>query len=71
MSCYLVQEDDGVSRFTLEDGTGFLLLEFCPDTPTDEPWRRGGDRRLHNEVIRRQAVAEDEMWLISVILSES
>lgn len=30
MSCYLVQETDGVSRFTLEDGSGFLLLEFCP-----------------------------------------
>ena len=30
MSCYLVQEVDGTSRFTLEDGTGFLLLEFCP-----------------------------------------
>lgn len=32
MSCYLVQETDGVSRFTLEDGSGFLLLEFCPPT---------------------------------------
>lgn len=24
---YLVQEEDGVSRITLEDGTGALLLE--------------------------------------------
>jgi hypothetical protein len=39
--------------------------------PSDEPWRLGGDRRLHNEIIRRRAVSEDEMFLISVILSES
>lgn len=24
---YLVQEEDGVSRFTLEEGDGFILLE--------------------------------------------
>lgn len=24
---YLVQEEDGVSRFTLEDDSGFILLE--------------------------------------------
>jgi hypothetical protein len=72
MSCYLVQEIDGTSRFTLEDGSGFLLLEFCPEPPpSDMPWQRGGDRRLHNEIIRRHAVSEDEMFLISVILSES
>jgi hypothetical protein len=73
MSCYLVQEEDGVSRFTLEDGTGFLLLEECEEPPAggDEPWRRGGDRRIHNEVIRRHPPSEDEMFLISVILSES
>ena len=27
MADYLVQEEDGVSRFELEDGTGFILLE--------------------------------------------
>lgn len=26
-SGYLVQEEDGVSRFTLEDDSGFILLE--------------------------------------------
>ena len=73
MSCYLVQEEDGVSRFILEDGSGWILLEFCDEPPPfgDEPWRRGGDRRLHHEVIRRQPPSEDEMFLISVILSES
>ena len=73
MSCYLVQEEDGTSRFILEDGIGFILLEFCDEPPPfgDEPWRRGGDRRLHNEVIRRRQPSEDEMMLISVILSES
>ena len=43
----------------------------APPTPGDEPWRRGGDRRLHHEVIRKQPPSEDEMFLISVILSES
>ena len=71
MSCYLVQEEDGVSRFILEDGGGWILLEFCEEAPSDQPWRRGGDRRLHHEIIRRQPPSEDEMFLISVILSES
>jgi hypothetical protein len=34
---YLVQEEDGTSRFTLEDGSGFILLEdgVTPPTPTE------------------------------------
>lgn len=28
---YLVQEEDGLSRFTLEEGGGFLLLEESED----------------------------------------
>ena len=27
--CYLTQESDGTSRFTLEDGSGSLALESC------------------------------------------
>lgn len=27
MSDYLVQQEDGVSRFTLQEGTGFILLQ--------------------------------------------
>ncbi len=67
MSCYLVQEDDGTSRFTLEDGSGFLVLENCVPTPPQPgvggPARPG--RRRRREVI--QGAEED--WL-AVILSE-
>ena len=35
MSEYLVQEVDGVGKFTLEDGSGFILLETSGSiTPT-------------------------------------
>jgi hypothetical protein len=71
MSCYLVQEEDGVSRFTLEDSSGFLLLEECEEPPVGGQRRAMGDRRLSRERIRRHPVSEDEMWVISVILSES
>jgi hypothetical protein len=38
---YLVQEADGTSRFTLEDGSGFILLESgVVPPPPEEP--RGG-----------------------------
>lgn len=30
---YLVQEEDGTSRITLEDGSGFLLLEESDSAP--------------------------------------
>ena len=33
-TCYIVQESDGTSRFILEDGSGFLILEDCIPTPT-------------------------------------
>lgn len=36
MSCYIVQEIDGTSRFTLEDSSGFLVLEDCVPTPSGE-----------------------------------
>lgn len=31
-TCYIVQESDGTSRFILEDGSGFLVLEDCVPT---------------------------------------
>jgi hypothetical protein len=67
MSCYIVQEDDGVSRFTLEDGTGFLLLEGCvpgtpPDTGVGGPLRRGRRRRLE--------VIDEELDWLAVVLNE-
>lgn len=67
MSCYIVQESDGVSRFTLEDGTGFLLLENCipvvpPEPGVGGPLRKGRRRRL-------EVISEEEDWL-AVVLSE-
>lgn len=67
MSCYLVQEDDGVSRFTLEDGSGFIVLEDCvPSIPVGPgvggPMRKGRRRRL-------EMIGEEDDWL-AVVLSE-
>lgn len=66
MSCYLVQEVDGSGRFLLEDGSGFLMLENCVPSVTDQPDVGGplrkGRRRLHD------VVSEDE-WL-AVVLGE-
>ena len=80
MSCYLVQEIDGTSRFTLEDGSGFLLLEFCPPAPGGDliaggrpdtgleaqlPPRRGRRRRY------QQIVTDEEvMTIILMTLDE-
>ena len=66
MSCYLVQEVDGTSRFTLEDASGFLLLEFCPPpTPGGELPIGGYDRKRR----RRLGGDSDEEWL-AVVLGE-
>jgi hypothetical protein len=70
VSCYLVQEIDGTSRFTLEDGSGFLLLEFCPPPPPGGDTVLGGDRRVRHEVIRRHEPIDDEVEeMMAVILS--
>lgn len=66
MSCYLVQEIDGVSRFTLEDGSGFLVLENCVPTPPSGELPIGGYDRKRR---RRLGDASEEDWL-AVILSE-
>ncbi len=67
MSCYIVQEVDGTSRFTLEDGSGFLLLENCipvvpPEPGVGGPLRKGRRRR-------REDIYDEEDWL-AVVLSE-
>ncbi len=67
MSCYLLQED-GVSRFILEDGTGFLLLESCtppvvpPEPGVGGPLRKGRRRRLE--------VIDEELDWLAVVLNE-
>lgn len=64
MSCYIVQEDDGTSRFTLEDGTGFLLLETCDAVPPEPgvggPLRKGRRRRLED-------ILDEQDWLAAVL----
>ena len=45
MSCYIVQEIDGSSRFTLEDSSGFLLQEDCIPIPPGGPAVFSGDKR--------------------------
>jgi len=66
MSFYIVQEVDGVSRFTLEDDSGFLILEDCIPVPPQPgvggPLRKGRRRRL-------EMIGEEEDWL-AVVLSE-
>jgi hypothetical protein len=66
VSCYIVQEVDGVSRFTLEDGTGFLVLEDCVPAPPGGDLGAGGQPRKG----RRRLVGDsDEEWL-AVVLAE-
>lgn len=67
---YLVQESDGTSRFTLEDGSGFILLEQASPTP---PVVAGGggiviQRRV--PIIRRYRghLEEDEAIALSILL---
>ena len=69
MSCYIVQEIDGSSRFTLEDGSGFLVLEDCIPAPP------GGDIVIGGLPIRRSRRRNreqigDEEAVISLTLSE-
>lgn len=67
MSCYLVQEVDGVSRFTLEDGSGFLLLEDC--TPVVPPQPGIGGKAVPGSDRRRRRELDDAEWL-AVVLGE-
>ena len=64
MSCYLVQEIDGVGRFELEDGTGFLVLDNCTPVPPEPglggPLRKGRRRRL-------EVISEEDDWLATVL----
>jgi hypothetical protein len=67
VSCYLVQEVDGVSRFTLENGTGFLLLENCTPVVPPEPGMGGQARRGRRR--RLEVIGDEEDWL-AVVLGE-
>ncbi len=68
MSCYLVQESDGVSRFELEDGSGFLVLENCTPTPPGGTPIGGGPVRRGRRK-RREIIGDEEDWL-AVVLGE-
>ncbi len=68
MSCYLVQED-GTSRFILEDGSGFLLLEDCTPTPPGGETPIGGGPVRRGRRKRREVIGDEEDWL-AVVLGE-
>ena len=69
MSCYLVQEVDGVGRFALEDGSGFLLLENCVPVPPSGNLPMGGPPVPHS---RRRRIEDTlgDAEMLAVILSE-
>ena len=67
---YLVQEPDGTSRFTLEDGSGFILLEAATP-PTPEVVHGGGiiiQRRRPIIRIDQYHLEEDEAIALSLLL---
>lgn len=67
---YLVQEADGTSRFTLEDGTGSLILETAveiPDTPTTTTAH--APRGQHNPYRIERVPTNDDDIVIALILS--
>ncbi len=51
MADYLVQEADGVSRFTLEEGGGSLLLELQGAAPVGGKMMRAVRRRAKHWVL--------------------
>ncbi len=68
---YLVQEVDGTSRFTLEDGTGFILLESGVVPPPAPPETGGGAisvrRRLPGRTGRLTRL-DDEAVALTILL---
>ena len=75
--CYLVQEIDGVGRFTLEDGSGFILLEYCPVIPPTGNDQNVMGGRLSDaqaqwaETARMRRLEDMEMEeIMAVLLSE-
>lgn len=66
MGCYIVEEADGTSRFELEDGSGFVVLEDCIPTPPGGDMPAGGDARRGR---RRLDVNSESEWL-SVVMGE-
>ena len=68
MSCYIVQEIDGTSRFSLEDLSGFLVLEDCIPTPPGGEIPKGGPMIRGRRKWRTDYGEVDD--IVSVILSE-
>lgn len=71
MASYLVQEEDGTSRLTLEDGTGFILLEESGVTPTPTVVQGGGiiiPRRRIVTRLRQEGIEEDEAIALALLL---
>lgn len=68
MSCYIVQEEDGVSRFELEEGGGFLVLEDCVPGGVEDVV--GGGQARHGRRRRLEDIlTQDEEDALAVILT--
>ncbi len=67
---FLVQEVDGISRFTLEDGSGSILLEAAGPTPPTPVIQTGGAirRRIPSRRARILTTNEDDT-LIALTLT--
>ena len=61
---YLVREEDGTSRFTLEDGSGSLLLETAVEVADSTGGLHRAGRRIPLEF---QRVTEDEDAIAAVL----
>lgn len=70
MSCYIVQEIDGVGRFEFEDGTGFLLLENCVPVPPGGDNPIGGKPKLLPRRRWERWEIDGEAEMLATILSE-
>lgn len=60
---YLVREEDGTSRFTLEDGSGSILLETAVEIP--DTGATGGGRASPLGAVR--VFHEDDEAIASVL----
>ena len=67
MSSYLVEETDGISRFTLEDGSGFILLEQTAVTVTPT----GGFVVSVRRPTRRLVISDDDALVALTLLART
>jgi hypothetical protein len=68
---YLVQEEDGVSHFELEDGSGDIILETAvpiTDTPATAAAAGAAHQRIRDEQRRRNLDDEEALLLLTELI---